>query len=91
MAEDKHKMQADGSGTKQSPPDRNGEVASRRATPEQGSESSGRSYPNPRDKGGKDEDSGDFKGGQSNQAYFGKGRLGEKDVGKTENAPSTED
>ena len=50
-------------------------------------ESGGGPYPNPHS--GK-EKSGDFKGGQSNQAYYGDGQLGEEEVGENENAASTE-
>ena len=90
MADEKQKMQADGSGTEPSR-DEAGEVASRRSGQKLAGESAGGAYPNPHS--GKDEDSesGDFKGGQSNQAYYGKGQLGEKDVGKTHNAPSSRD
>lgn len=67
------------------------EVASRRGGKGQAGESGGGPYPNPHS--GKDEDgrSGQFKGGQSNQAYYGKGQLGEMKVGKTHNVPSTEE
>lgn len=85
MADDKQKMQADGSGTERLP-DEDGELASRRTRQEQGGESGGGPYPNPHDQG--EEESGEFKGGQSNQAYYGNGQLGEKDVGKSRNAPS---
>ena len=90
MAKDKHKMQADGSGTKRKLPDENGELASRRASDGKG-ESSGGSYPNPHGGSGDKNKSGKFKGGQSNRAYYGSGQLGEKDVGETNNAPSEED
>ena len=54
----------------------------------QAGESGGGAYPNPHS--GK-EKSGDFKGGQSDQAYYGDGQLGEEEVGDNENAPSTEE
>ncbi len=91
---DKHPMPADGSGTRMTRPDDTGELASRRGGPEQGGESGGGAYPNPHDdKGESDggEDSFTGHGGQSNQAYFGPGQLGEKDLGESGNAPSTED
>ena len=40
---------------------------------------------------GKEADAGDFKGGQSDQSYYGEGQLGEDDVGENENAVSTEE
>jgi hypothetical protein len=91
MTEDKVNMPADGSGTEMNKPDDNGELASRRdedmagGLPNTG-ESGGGAYPNPhtgKDKGG-------FHGGQSDAGYFGKGQLGDKDVGETENAPNEE-
>lgn len=53
---------------------------------ETGDSASG-SGPNPHS--GK-KDSGDFRGGQSDQAYYGDGQLGEQEVGENENATSTE-
>jgi hypothetical protein len=50
-------------------------------------ESGGGAYPNPHS--GK-EKPGNFKGGQSDQAYYGEGQLGEKDIGENENATSEE-
>lgn len=88
MTNDKKEMPADGQGTSPRAPDENGELASRRSHQEQGGESGGGPYPNPHSGKDADEGSGDFKGGQSNQAYYGKGQLGEKDVGKTDNSPS---
>ena len=35
-------------------------------------------------------DAHDFKSGQSDQAYYGEGQLGDEDVDETENAPSEE-
>ena len=90
MADYKQPMPADGSGTEPNPPDRNGELASRRGGAEQTGESGGGPYPNPHS--GKDKDeSGDFKGGQSDQAYYGSGQLGEDKLDKTRNAPSTKE
>lgn len=95
MAEDKKDMPADGSGTRRSLPDGNGELASRRdddmagGLPNTG-ESGGSAYPNPHS--GKEScKDGDFQGGQSVQGYFGRGQLGSKNVGETKNAPSKED
>jgi hypothetical protein len=88
-------MPVDGSGTDVNMPDDIGEVASRRDAQTPGGlpnsgESGGGAYPNPHS--GKDEDgSGRFHGGQSVMGYHGKGRLGEKDIGGTENAPAEED
>jgi hypothetical protein len=92
MSEDKKAMPVDGSGTKMAPADENGELASRRDADMPGGkpnpgESGGGPYPNPYS--GKDE--GGFQGGQGRQGYFGKGQLGEKDVGETPNAVSEED
>jgi hypothetical protein len=92
VADDKVKMPVDGSGSERREPDENGEVASRRDADSGGlpnvGESGGGAYPNPHS--GKT-DEGGFHGGQSTQGYYGKGQLGEKDVGETENAPSTDD
>jgi len=88
MANDKVNMPA-GSGTEMTKPDENGELASRRdegGLPNTG-ESGGGAYPNPHT--GKDK--GSFHGGQSEPGYFGKGQLGDKDVGETHNAPNKED
>ena len=89
MADEKHKMQADGSGAGPGRTDKDKEIASRQSGQNLAGESAGGPYPNPHS--GKDEGAktGEFKGGQSNQAYYGKGQLGEKDVGETENAPSS--
>ena len=62
-------------------------TAGRPAPEENAGQSGGGAYPNPHD--GKDE--GGFRGGQSDAAYFGKGQLGDKDVGETENAPAEEE
>lgn len=51
-------------------------------------ESSGGAYPNPHS--GK-EKTGNFKGGQSDQAYYGKGQLGDDELAGNENARSTEE
>ncbi len=89
MEKQKHKMPADGSGTSFSPPDQHGELASRRGGAEQTGESGGGPYPNPhtgkQDRG----KSGDFKGGQSDQTYYGPEQLGDERLGQPENAPST--
>ena len=89
MADDKVKMPADGSGSPRREPDENGELASRRDQDSGGlpnvGESGGGAYPNPHDG---DEGDADFHGGQSEQAYYGNGQLGEKDVGKTHNSVS---
>jgi hypothetical protein len=92
MAQDKVNMPADGSGTQMSKTDATGELSNRRDQdmpdnlPNTG-ESGGGPYPNPH--GGKDE--GGFHGGQSVMGYFGKGQLGDEDVGETDNAPAEED
>ena len=97
MAEDKKEMPVDGAGTRMRKPDENGELASRRDSDMAGGEanpgeSGGGPYPNPYS--GKDEgadESETFHGGQGKQGYYGKGQLGDKDVGKTHNAPSEDD
>jgi hypothetical protein len=97
MADDKVKMPADGSGTEMHDADGNGELASRRdaetAAPVNAGESGGGTYSNPYS--GRDENDGEGgflgHGGQSRQGYYGKGQLGDKDVGESENAVSTED
>ena len=93
MADDKKPMPVDGQGSDMDMPDENGELASRRdghmagGLPNAG-ESGGGAYPNPHS--GKDSDG--YKGGQSGgEGYYGKGQLGDKDVGETDNAPSEED
>lgn len=88
MADDKQPMQADGNGTTFSPPDEHGELASRRGGQDQTGESGGGPYPNPHR--GKEADAGDYKGGQSDQAYYGDGQLGDEKLGDNENAPSTQ-
>jgi hypothetical protein len=92
MADDKKPMPADGSGTQRNEADGNGELASRRDADSAGGlpntgESGGGAYPNPHS--GKE--AGGFHGGQSVAGYFGKGQLGDKDVGDTPNAPADED
>ncbi|HEX8839502.1 MAG TPA: hypothetical protein VF750_03415 [Sphingomicrobium sp.] len=88
MTSDKVNMPADGADTEMKKTDDNGELASRRdegGLPNTG-ESGGGAYPNPhtgKEKGG-------FHGGQSDPGYFGKGQLGDKDVGENENAPNKE-
>lgn len=61
--------------------------ASRPMTGGQPGESGGGAYPNPHS--GKDKD-GNFKGGQSDQSYYGGGQLGDDEIADNENAPSTE-
>jgi hypothetical protein len=93
MADDKVKMPADGSGTEMNKTDETGELSNRRDQDMAGQganpgESGGGPYPNPHTgKGGE----GGFHGGQSVAGYFGKGQLGDKDVGETANAPANED
>ncbi len=89
MTDDKKKMPADGSGTEASPTDQHGELASRRGGPEQTGESGGGPYPNPHS-GKQGKKTGKFKGGQSDQAYYGAGQLGEEKLADNENAPSTQ-
>jgi len=94
MTEDKKEMPVDGAGTDMAMPDGNGELASRRDSDMPGGEanpgeSGGGPYPNPYS--GKQGSSGAFHGGQGKQGYYGKGQLGDKDVGETDNAPSTDD
>lgn len=99
MAEDKKPMPVDGEGTDMNMTDENGELASRRDAQSGGlpnaGESGGGAYPNPHS--GKEGNGGDGPdkrmghGGQSGMGYFGKGQLGEKEVGETENAPAKED
>ena len=99
MAKDKKAMPVDGSGTRMAKPDDNGELASRRdgdmagGEPNPG-ESGGGPYPNPySDKDGSKDgpDKAMGHGGQGKQGYYGKGQLGDKDVGETENAPTEQD
>ena len=88
MSDDKVPIQADGNdgigadvADEKNPPS-----AGRPDMDENAGQSAGGAYPNPhtgKDKGG-------FHGGQSEPGYFGKGQLGDKDVGETENAPNEE-
>ena len=89
MAEDKEPMQADGSGGPGAALARENDPPSegRPDMNDNGGQSEGGAYPNPH--AGKDERQ--FHGGQSDAAYFGKGQLGEKDVGETDNAVTEED
>ena len=63
--------------------------ATRRIDAGRTGESGGGPYPNPHR--GKEADAGDFKGGQSDQSYYGEDQLGDDDVGENENAVSTEE
>jgi hypothetical protein len=93
MPEDKKPMPVDGAGSDMAIPDDNGELASRRddhmagGLPNVG-ESGGGAYPNPHS--GKEGEG--YKGGQSGgSGYYGKGQLGDKDVGETDNSPDEEE
>ena len=72
------------------PNDEDEALASRPMTPGQTGESGGGPYPNQRDDSYPD--AHDFKGGQSDHAYYGKGQLGDEKVDESENrnSPSTE-
>jgi hypothetical protein len=97
MDDDKKPMPVDGSGTEAHMPDEIGETASRRDADMAGGlpntgESGGGPYPNPySDADGKPAKTDKFHGGQSVAGYFGKGHLGDKKLGETENAPAEED
>jgi len=70
------------------PDDDQKEPSAGRPDPEENAgQSGGGAYPNPHS--GKDED--EFRGGQSDAAYFGKGELGGDKVGRTENAVTEEE
>lgn len=96
MAEDKKDMPADGTGTAPRMADGNGELASRRDGDMAGGEanpgeSGGGPYPNPysgKDGSADGPDKLMGHGGQGKQGYYGKGQLGDKDVGGTDNAPA---
>jgi hypothetical protein len=60
--------------------------ASRPMTEGQAGESGGGNYPNPHR--GKEVDAGDFKGGQSDQAYYGESQLGDEQLDENHNAAS---
>ena len=64
------------------------EPTTRPMTGGQTGESGGGQYPNPHR--GKEVDAGDFKGGQSDQSYYGDGQLGDEKLDDNGNAPSTE-
>ena len=51
-------------------------------------ESGGGAYPNAHSDS---EDKADFKGGQSDQSYYGGGQLGDEETGENANAVSTEE
>ena len=99
MAEDKKDMPVDSSGTRMAKPDQNGELASRRDADMPGGdanpgESGGGPYPNPysgRDGSSEGPDKFMGHGGQGKMGYYGKGQLGDKDVGETDNAPAKDD
>lgn len=76
---DKKPMQADGGGTGGNDRVTRGQMASDPDVPADEKEEAAAG------------DDKAFKGGQSNQAYYGKGRLGERKVGETHNAPSSGD
>lgn len=59
---------------------------SRPTTNDQTGESGGGTYPNPNR--GKEPDASDFKGGQSDQAYYGGSQLGDDQLDENENAAS---
>lgn len=80
MADDKTPVQADGSGAPDNDRLKRGQL---RSDPDVPDSEKGRPTENGED------DGEEFKGGQSNQAYYGKGRLGDRKVGKTHNAPSS--
>ncbi len=90
MMTDTQPMQADGAGTKASPPDDNGELASRRGSDQKG-ESQGGAYPNPHTgKNGSPEGPDTFMGhgGQTDIDYHGSGQLGDEKTGDNPNAPT---
>ena len=63
-------------------------IASRPMEPGQTGESGGGPYPNQRDENYPD--AHDFKGGQSDQAYYGSDSAGEENSSENENAQSGE-
>ena len=79
MADDKKPMQADGSGAPENDRLTDGQLESDPDVPAAEKDET---------PGGSEDDEA-FKGGQSNQAYYGNGRLGERKVGETHNAPSS--
>ncbi len=81
MTDDKKPMQADGSGAPENDRLVEGQLESDPDVPAAEKDEAPRAS----------DDDEDFKGGQSNQAYYGNGRLGERKVGKTHNAPSSGD
>jgi hypothetical protein len=90
MVDAKEPMQADGTEGpgKQVADEENPPSSGRPDMQENLGQSAGGAYPNPHT--GKEQDGG-FHGGQSVMGYFGKGQLGQKDVGDTPNAPAEED
>lgn len=91
MAEDKTPMPADGTSGNGAAvaEEKDPATAGRPDMEENSGQSGGGAYPNPHS--GKEEGDGEFHGGQSVMGYFGKGQLGSKDVGETDNAPAEED
>ncbi len=99
MTDGKQPMQADGSGTRPTMPDGNGELASRRdddmagGLPNTG-ESGGGAYPNPHTGKGDNPDGPDKFGGHGTQtsiAYHGGQQLGEEQPASSPNTPTEED
>ena len=89
MPDDKEPMQANGRGgagaaiaNEDDPPS-----AGQPGMEDHGGQSEGGAYPNPHT--GKDK--GEFRGGQSDAAYFGGGQLGDDKVGETQNAVTEEE
>jgi len=64
------------------------EAETRPMTGGQTGESGGGAYLNPHR--GKEADTDNFKGGQSEQSYYGDGQLGEERLGENDNAASAE-
>jgi hypothetical protein len=89
MADEKVKMPADGTGEsgREVAEDRDPASAGRPGMPDNAGQSGGGAYPNPYSA----DDDPDFHGGQTVAGYFGKGQLGDKDVGEDHNAVTKED
>ena len=86
MADDKVKMPADGTdgSGREIAGSKDPASAGRPDMPDNAGQSGGGAYPH-------GEHDGSFRGGQSVAGYFGKGQLGDKDVGETPNAVTEED